>query len=243
MLSASPYLMLSLRDRSPMMDLLSSPVPLLDLATHPPRLIGMRPGLPRGRVSTVKSPPAGRLPHCRHHSLPPLSRSSTSATPSGCSKTLLTPCLSSGQPSCNLVEALHLFPFIPGPPLLTPLTTHLRLPPPSPSISRTTSPLPPLTPSSSPSPTPTPSAPSPCHPALTIWAEYLITHGGYDKNLLGPVRTVKKPRRYCLTPEQWRDEDEWMLMQIPMQGRRLTQSAYSAFQAHGCLHQWATHTI
>jgi hypothetical protein len=217
-------------------------VPLLDLATHPLKLVGMGPGLWPGRNSTVESPPAGRPPLLCRHSLPLLLNTSMSATPSRCSKTLLTPCLSSNQPSHDLVEALCLFPFIPGPPLLTPLTTHSKLLPPNPSISRTTSPLPPLTPSSSPSPTLSPSAPSPCLPTSTIWAEYLITHGGYNKNLLGPVRMVKKPHRYCLTPEQRRDEDEWMLTQIPMQGKRLTWSAYSKFQAHGHQCQTGTHT-
>jgi hypothetical protein len=76
-----------------------------------------------------------------------------------------------------------------------------------------------------------------------IWAEYLITHGGYDKNLLGPVRTVKKLRQYRLTPEQRRDEDEWTLTQIPSPGKRLTRSAYSKFLGLGCRHPKATHTI
>jgi hypothetical protein len=75
-----------------------------------------------------------------------------------------------------------------------------------------------------------------------IWAEYLITHGGYDKNLLGPVRMVKKLCRYHLTPEQRRDEDEWTLTEIPAQGKRLTRSAYAKFQAHGHLRQRATPT-
>jgi hypothetical protein len=76
-----------------------------------------------------------------------------------------------------------------------------------------------------------------------IWVEYLITHGGYDKNLLGPVRTVKKPRRYRLTPEQRRDEDEWTLTQIPSLGKRLTRSAYSKFLGLGHWHQKAMRTI
>jgi hypothetical protein len=61
----------------------------------------------------------------------------------------------------------------------------------------------------------------------------LITHGGYGKNLLGPVQMVKKPRRYCLTPEQRRDEDEWTLTQILAQGKRLMRSAYSKFLGVG----------
>jgi hypothetical protein len=48
MLSAPPYLTLSLRDQSPMMGPALSPQPLLDLSTHPPRHIGTLPGLPRG---------------------------------------------------------------------------------------------------------------------------------------------------------------------------------------------------
>jgi hypothetical protein len=233
MLSAPPYLTLSLRDLSPTTDPVSCPMPLLDLSTCPPRRIGTLPGLRPGRVSTVVSPCPGKPPLCRHHSLPLHLKSSTSGTPSEYSKTSLTPCSSSKQHSRNLAEALCLFPFIPGPPLLTPLTPRSKLPPPSPSISRTTSLLPPLTPLLSPSPAPSPSAPSPCHPASTIWAEYLITHRGYDKNLLGPVRTVKKPRRYRLTPERWRNKDKWTLTQIPSQGKRLTWSAYTQFQARG----------
>jgi hypothetical protein len=121
-------------------------VPLLDLATHPPRLIGMRPGLEHGRSSTVRSPPAGR-PHLRrHHSLPHLLSTSTSAAHTRCSKTLSTPCTSSDQPSRDLAEALRLFPFVPGCPVLTPPTPHLKLYPPNLSISRTPSPLPPLSP-------------------------------------------------------------------------------------------------
>jgi hypothetical protein len=112
-----------------------------------------------------------------------------------------------------------------------------------PSSWKTPSPTPPLTPSSSPSPTPTPSAQSPYLPALTAWAEYLITHGGYDKNLLGPVRTVKKPCWYRLTLEQQREEDEWTLTQIPVQGKRLTRSTYSKFLAHGRPCLMATRTI
>jgi hypothetical protein len=76
-----------------------------------------------------------------------------------------------------------------------------------------------------------------------IWEEYLITHGGYDKTLLGPVRTVKKPRRYRLTPEQRRNEDEWTLTQIPSPGKRLTRSAYSKFLGHGRPRPRATLTI
>jgi hypothetical protein len=85
-------------------------------------------------------------------------------------------------------------------------------------------------------------SPIPCLPASTIWSEYLITHGGYDKNLLGLVRMVKKLCHYHLTLEQWRDEDEWTLTQIPMQGKRLTQSAYSKFQAHGRQCRTGMHT-
>jgi hypothetical protein len=77
---------------------------------------------------------------------------------------------------------------------------------------------------------------------LTIWAEYLITQGGYDKNLLGPVRMVKKPRWYRLTPEQRSNEDEWTLTQIPSQGKRLTQSAYSKFLGAGHPHPKVTPT-
>jgi hypothetical protein len=229
MLSAPPYLTLSLRDRSPTMDPPSQPpsttptlVPLLDLATHPPRVVGMWPGLEPGRSLTARSPPAGRPLLQRHHSLPLLPSTSMSAAPSRCSKTLLTPCMSSEQPSRDLAEALRLFPFVPGRPVLTPPTPCLKLLPPNHSISRALSPLPPLTPSPSPSPAPNLSAPSPSDPTLMIWAEYLITHGGYDKTLLGPVRTVKKPRRYRLTPEQQRDEDEWTLTQIPSPDKRLT---------------------
>jgi hypothetical protein len=71
----------------------------------------------------------------------------------------------------------------------------------------------------------------------------LITHRGYDKTLLGPVRMVKKLRRYRLTPEQQRDEDEWTLTQIPSQGKRLTQNTYSKFLGLGCLRQRAMRTI
>jgi hypothetical protein len=253
MLSAPPYLTLSLRDRSPTTgpQWQSPPkqpttptlVPLLDLAVHLPNVVGMRPGLPPGRSLTAANPLAGRPPLLHRHSLPLPQNTSMSATPSRCSKISLTPCSYSDPASRDLAEALRQFPFVPGPPVLTPPTPCLRLPPPSPSISRTISPLPPLTPSPSPSPTPPLLAPSPCLPALTIWAEYLITHGGYDKNLLGPVRTVKKPRRYRLTPEQRRDEDKWMLTQIPAQGKRLTWSAYSKFLARGRPHRKATHTI
>jgi hypothetical protein len=76
-----------------------------------------------------------------------------------------------------------------------------------------------------------------------IWAEYLITQGGYNKNLLGLVRTVKKPRQYRPTPEQRRDEDEWTLTQIPLQGKRLTRSAYSKFLGVGHRCPRATRTI
>jgi hypothetical protein len=76
-----------------------------------------------------------------------------------------------------------------------------------------------------------------------IWAEYLITQGGYDKNLLGLVRTVKKPRQYHLTPEQQRNEDEWTLTQIPSQGKRLTRSTYSKFLGLGHPHPRDTRTI
>jgi hypothetical protein len=193
----------------------------------------MRPGLEPGRSLTVRSPLAGGRHLQRRHSLPLLPSTSTSATPSGCSKTSSTLCTFSAQPSRDLAEALRLFPFVPGPPALTPPTTRRKLYPPNLSISRTPSPLPPLTPSPSPSPAPNPSALSPSDPASTIWAEYLITHGGYGKTLLGPVRTVKKPRRYRLTPEQRRDEDEWTLTQIPSKGKNLTRSAYSKFLAHG----------
>jgi hypothetical protein len=202
----------------------------------------MRPGLKPGRSLTVRSPPAGRLPLQCRHSLPLLPSASTSATPSRCRKTLLTPCLSSNQLLRDLAEALRLFPFVPDPPVLTPLTPHLKLLPPNHSTLRTPSLLPPLTPSSSPSPALSPSAPFPSNPASMIWAEYLITHGGYDKNLSGPVRMVKKLRRYHLTPEQWRDEDEWMLTQIPSQGKRLTRSTYSKFLGHGRPRQKANHT-
>jgi hypothetical protein len=250
MLSVPPYLTLSLRDRSPTMDPPSQPrpttpilVPLLDLATHLLKVVGMQPGLEPGRRSTVKSPLAGGLPLQRRHSLPLLPSTSTSATPSRCSKTLSTLCSSSDQPLRDLAEALRLFPFVPGHPVLTPPTPHLRLPPPNHSISRTPSPLLPLTPSPSPSPALNPLAPSPSDPALMIWVEYLITHRGYDKNLLGLVRMVKKPRWYRLTLEQQRDEDEWTLTQIPSQGERLTRSAYSKFLGAGHPCPRATRTI
>jgi hypothetical protein len=203
----------------------------------------MRPGLEPGRRSTVRSPPAGGRHLRRHHSLPLPPSTSTSATPSRCSKTSSTPCTSSEQPSRDLAEALRLFPFVPGPPALTPPTPHLKLYPPNLSISRTPSPLLPLTPSPSPSPAPNPLALSQSDPASTIWAEYLITHGGYGRTLLGPVRTVKKPRRYRLTPEQRRNEDEWTLTQIPTQGKRLTRNAYSQFLERGRPRQRAMRTI
>jgi hypothetical protein len=217
-------------------------VPLLDLVTHLPRVVGMQPGSQPGRRSTVGNPPVGRPPLLCHHSLPLLPSTLTSTTALKCSKTLLTPCSFSDQPSHDLAEALHQFLFIPGAPVLTPLTPRLKLLPPNHSTLRTLSPLLPLTPSPSPSPAPSPSAPFPSDPALTIWAEYLITHRGYDKNLLGPVRTVKKLRRYRLTPEQRRDEDKWTLTQIPAQGKRLMQSTYAKFQENGCPCQRAMHT-
>ena len=240
MLSAPPYLTLSSRDRSPTMDPPSLPptttptlVPLLDLATHPPRLVGMRPGLEPGRSSTVRFPPAGGLPLQRHHSLPLLPSTSTSATPSGCSKTSSTPCTSSDQPLRDLArpsDYSHSFPD-PQPSLLRRLVRSSY--PPNLSISRTLSPLPPLTPSPSPSPAPSPSAPSQSRPRLDDLGGVLDHTRGLRQDPLGPVRTVKKPRRYRLTPEQRRDEDEWTLTQIPTQGKRLTRSAYSKFLRRG----------
>jgi hypothetical protein len=196
------------------------------------------------RGSTVKSPPAGGLPLRRHHSLPHPPNISTSTTPSEYSRTLLTQPSSYNCASANLQEALQLFPFIPSPPLLTPPTTPLVLIPLNSSINRTPSPLPPLTPSSSPSPTPTPSALS-CSlsdHAWELWAPYLITHGGYNTCLSGPVRTVKKPRQYCLTPAKRRSEDKWMLTQILTQGKKLTRSASAKFLRCGLQPQRAIHT-
>jgi hypothetical protein len=43
----------------------------LDLATRPPRVVSMRPGLEPGRSLTARSPPAGRPPLQRHQSPTP----------------------------------------------------------------------------------------------------------------------------------------------------------------------------
>jgi hypothetical protein len=77
-------------------------------------------------------------------------------------------------------------------------------------------------------------SPIPVRPRLDDLGRVLDHTWGLRQELLGPVRTVKKLHRYHLMPEQWRDEDEWTLTQIPAQGKRLMQSAYAKFQE--CAH-------
>jgi hypothetical protein len=210
---------------------------MLDLSTNPPRRIGMPPGTQPSGVSTVKFPPVGGLRPPHHHLPPAQPASSTSGTRLEYSKTSSTLPGSSETP---LHEGLRLFPFIPEPPQLTPPTNPSLLLPWSSSPFPLLSPLPPLTPSTSPSPAPPPLALPPTlapHPpapfqslrATTVWGDYLATQGGR----VGPKRMVKIPQRYRLLPEERRDEDEWMLTQIPTQGKRLTRSRSTKFLRRG----------
>ena len=105
----------------------------------------------------------------------------------------------------------------------------------------TPSPTTPTTPQRTPSPAPCQKSPTPPPPARTpyqsrhdhswrastLWDRYIRTQGLTIPNPLYKSSTshrrVKKPRRYAATPEERHHQEQMALLDLPTNGRRLTQ--------------------